>query len=858
MLNQRVHQSETARALFLLHKPFFSGHGNTNVQFLQKVNTQFKKSSGSVRVQSISNNIRASSATDTERTVTIKATVSVKLTVSGALSNLGLERGLDDWTDLVGKSLLLELVSKELNPNLEEKKIKAYAHRVSQVKGVVKYEANFSVPPSFGGVGAVLVENEHHKEMFLTDISLNGFVTGPVEVTCNSWVASKYDNPELRVFFINKSYIPGETPSGLKGLRKKELEHLRGNGEGERKTFERIYDWDIYNDLGDPDTSDDMARPVLGGQERPYPRRCRTGRGPTKKDPLSEKRSSLVYVPRDEAFSEAKFLTFGAKTLKSVLHAVIPQIDATLLDPDLGFPYFTAIDKLYNEGVALTKLENIGIFKQAIPRLIKTIADGQDSLLLFETPEMLDRDKFSWIKDEEFSRQTLAGLNPYSIQAVTEWPLKSKLDPAIYGPPESLITTELIEREIKGLITIKEALKQKKLFMLDYHDLLLPYVSKVRGIKGTTLYASRTLFFLTPDSTLRPLAIELTRPPMNGKPQWKQVFLPGWNSTQQWLWKFAKAHVCAHDSGYHQLHIHWCRTHCVMETYVIAANRQLSALHPIYRLLHPHFRYTLEINALARLSLINAGGTIESVFAPSKFSMELSSAAYAQLWRFDMEGLPADLIRRGLAVEDSTAKHGLKLAIEDYPFANDGLILWDAIKDWVSDYVNHYYKEDNLVEADAELQGWWTEVRTKGHEDKKDEPWYKWRVKEGGMVVLCGMMPPQAWSMTLSVVEEGDRSDGKIWCKLISDISACDHVLVLGWEQGLIRDDLCLLEITVLSCGCEGTRLHQLSGEGITVGADDEDVKLRWASRDLAEHVSGCVMFCCLFSAEASLRSSVT
>ncbi|KAM7528895.1 hypothetical protein LguiB_032305 [Lonicera macranthoides] len=77
-----------------------------------------------------------------------------------------------------------------------------------------------------------------------------------------------------------------------------------------------------------------------------------------------------------------------------------------------------------------------------------------------------------------------------------------------------------------------------------------------------------------------------------------------------------------------------------------------------------------------------------------------------------------------MAVEDSNAPHGLKLAIKDYPFAADGLILWDAIKQWVTDYVNHYYKNASLVEYDEELQGWWTEIRTVGHGDKMDEPWW--------------------------------------------------------------------------------------------------------------------------------------
>lgn len=79
---------------------------------------------------------------------------------------------------------------------------------------------------------------------------------------------------------------------------------------------------------------------------------------------------------------------------------------------------------------------------------------------------------------------------------------------------------------------------------------------------------------------------------------------------------------------------------------------------------------------------------------------------------------------RGMAVEDPNSPHGLKLTIEDYPFANDGLILWDIIKEWVSDYVNHYYPDSKAIQSDEEIQEWWKEVRQVGHGDKKDEPWW--------------------------------------------------------------------------------------------------------------------------------------
>lgn len=522
---------------------------------------------------------------------------------------------------------------------------------------------------------------------------------------------------------VKQAYLPSETPEGLKYWRKKDLESLRGNGEGERKSFERIYDYDTYNDLGDPDTSSDLARPVLGGEKFPYPRRCRTGRKMTSTEPWTESRTTLpFYVPRDEDFSEIKEVSFGARTLYSVLHAVIPTLESVLTDPNKGFSSFTDINLLYDEGIDALPLKHelLG----ALPRLFKGVANTTQSALNFETPRMMDRDSYSWFRDEEFCRQTLAGVNPYSIKLVTEWPLMSKLDPEVYGPAESAITKEIIEQEIKGVMTFKEAFEQKKLFLLDYHDLLLPYVNKVRDLEGTTLYGSRTLMFLTSKGTLKPLAIELTRPPNNEKTQWKKVYTPCLEATCSWLWKLAKAHVLAHDSCYHELVSHWLRTHCVTEPYVIATNRHLSKMHPVQRLLCPHLRYTMMINGLARLALINAGGTIETSFSLGKYSMEFSSEAYAQQWRFDHQALPADLISRGMAVEDESAPHGIKLTIEDYPFANDGLLIWDAITQWATTYINHYYPQPNLVQSDEELQAWWKEIRTIGHGDKKHEPWW--------------------------------------------------------------------------------------------------------------------------------------
>lgn len=81
-------------------------------------------------------------------------------------------------------------------------------------------------------------------------------------------------------------------------------------------------------------------------------------------------------------------------------------------------------------------------------------------------------------------------------------------------------------------------------------------------------------------------------------------------------------------------------------------------------------------------------------------------------------------LSRGVAVNDSNSPHGVRLLIEDYPYAVDGLEIWSAIETWVEDYCSYYYQTDEMVQKDTELQSWWKELVEEGHGDLKDKPWW--------------------------------------------------------------------------------------------------------------------------------------
>jgi hypothetical protein len=59
-----------------------------------------------------------------------------------------------------------------------------------------------------------------------------------------------------------------------------------------------------------------------------------------------------------------------------------------------------------------------------------------------------------------------------------------------------------------------QALAEKRLFVQDYHDNFLSYIERINAQKLGSMYATRTVVFLTSEDILtRALAIELSLPP---------------------------------------------------------------------------------------------------------------------------------------------------------------------------------------------------------------------------------------------------------------------------------------------------------------------------------------------------------
>jgi len=209
------------------------------------------------------------------------------------------------------------------------------------------------------------------------------------------------------------------------------------------------------------------------------------------------------------------------------------------------------------------------------------------------------------------------------------------------------------------------------------------------------LSAPLALFVVPPGGArdLQPVAIQVEQRPGPNAP----IVTP----RDGWAWLDAKTRVQSADGNCHQAISHLGRTHLPLDAVVLATHRQLARRHPVFILLSPHLEGTLSINESANTSLLAPEGGVEIVMAGTIEASRAIAAKAASEWSLDDAAFPRDLELRGVADAD---------AFPNYPYRDDGLLVWSAIEDWVASYLALYYPDDAHVQQDRELQAWVAEL----------------------------------------------------------------------------------------------------------------------------------------------------
>ena len=133
--------------------------------------------------------------------------------------------------------------------------------------------------------------------------------------------------------------------------------------------------------------------------------------------------------------------------------------------------------------------------------------------------------------------------------------------------------------------------------------------------------------------------------------------------------------------------------------------RNLPDPHPIYKLLRPHFRYTMAINCRARASLINDGGIIDQLFAIGGEGKRELMRRGGTGYNIHMTNIKRNTKERG--VDDPKTLPG-------YYYRDDGLKLWDAMESLSRNIIDDFYEDDAAVAGDDELQKWARDIHTYG------------------------------------------------------------------------------------------------------------------------------------------------
>ncbi|XP_048475966.1 polyunsaturated fatty acid lipoxygenase ALOX15B-like [Rhincodon typus] len=287
-----------------------------------------------------------------------------------------------------------------------------------------------------------------------------------------------------------------------------------------------------------------------------------------------------------------------------------------------------------------------------------------------------------WKEDPFFGYQYLNGSNPQLIKQCQTIPAKFP------------VTNEMVSPFLGPNTTLQQELQKGNIFLVDY-ELLDGFPA--HSIFGCQQYleAPMCLLYVNPQDELIPIAIQIKQEPGPQNP----IFLP---SDSKYDWRLAKIWARHADTQIHQLVSHLLKTHLFAEVFSIATLRKLPNAHPIFKLLMPHLKFTLDINTAARNLLISDGGVFDQAFSTGgETKVQILQRALEQT-TYSSLCLPEDLAFRKV-------EH-----LPRYYYRDDALKIWFAINRFVESIVDVYYQNDASIQKDSEIQDWVMEIFTEG------------------------------------------------------------------------------------------------------------------------------------------------
>ena len=307
----------------------------------------------------------------------------------------------------------------------------------------------------------------------------------------------------------------------------------------------------------------------------------------------------------------------------------------------------------------------------------RTLQAFRDIFEIIRPPDVVDRSE----SDEYFAEMMVAGPDPTRL---------TRLDAV---PEKFPITTEHLQ-SVPELAheTLESALAAGRVYWVDHAP--MSALDNGQHPQAPKYMYSPMVAFAVPRSggPVRAFAIQCGQDPAG-----REIYTPA----DGYSWKLAKNCVLVAHNTYHTVVTHLSLTHLVSEAVLLAAVRNLASVHPVAVLLRRHFEGTASINKLAVELLIQPGRAVEYLIGSDLKSTYPWIADHRKNFSFTGNYLPAKLERSGT---DGAA------VLPYYPYRDDGLLVWTAIRRWADAFVDGYYRTDADVREDHELQAWAAEV----------------------------------------------------------------------------------------------------------------------------------------------------